>query len=50
MTIALRIVYADLYHISVGFCVARSYDDGQCEGLYKWERAKIQFLRFFIIT
>lgn len=26
-------------HIGVGFCVARSYFEGQCEGLESWERA-----------
>lgn len=24
------------YHIGVGFCVARSGSDGQCEGLELW--------------
>ena len=26
-----------IYHIGVGFCVARSDCDGQCEGLCAWD-------------
>ena len=27
----------EVYHIGVGFCVARSDCDGQCEGLCAWD-------------
>lgn len=34
-----KIGYAlgEVYHIGVGFCVARSGSDGQCEGLELWD-------------
>ena len=32
-------------HIGVGFCVARSYCVGQCEGLYAWDGRQVQILR-----
>ena len=35
MSLVCPLGYTKLYiHIGVGFCVARSYDVGQCEGLY----------------
>ena len=30
-------VYGCIIHIGVGFCVARSDGNGQCEGLSAWD-------------
>ena len=36
-------------HIGVGFCVARSYCVGQCEGLYAWDERQVQIPALFFV-
>ena len=37
-------------HIGVGFCVARSYCVGQCEGLYAWDERQVQIPALFLFV